>query len=147
MVDVHQTVAKQPGVPFRGCSTLYWCLFQNALLPFNPSLLSFLKFHLNSCLPPPTPLWLLSLPPVSRESRDETIAYIERNWVLVSKGGHLLQNKKLKTMPVILLFFESLISFHFVFCCLFVKLGPSGHWKDFDFLLTRSELRPEAEEI
>jgi len=49
VVDAHQTVAQQPGVPLWGRATVLWCsiLFHNLFLPFNLSL-NFLKFHLNS---------------------------------------------------------------------------------------------------
>jgi len=51
LVDTHQTVAQQPGVPLWGRATVWWCSI-TLFFPFNLSL-NLTKFHLNSYLPPP----------------------------------------------------------------------------------------------
>ena len=45
---MHQTVANQPGVPFQERSTVWWCSKTFFFKPF----LNFVKFYLNSDVPP-----------------------------------------------------------------------------------------------
>ena len=51
LVDTHQTVAQQPGVPLWGRATVWWSSI-TLFLPFNLSV-NLPKFHLNSGVPPP----------------------------------------------------------------------------------------------